>query len=264
MEDLNTFIFDELLPLKNVIENNKYSLTFMILIFVIFLFFIFILFFGACISFIMIKFLQITLDKMSFFYDYNKLSKKVLKKYGDCEINKMYLIRSSLSKYFFIMKLATMVQSIEHPSKDELPYHTMILIELKLENEKVKWVMLEKNNCITINDNFIITQGMKIEELKINTLEKKLYLKSLLEETRTRMGNEKFFNWHMYENNCQEFTKELMVTIGIYDDYYKSQIFADKILDLVSPTGFVYCGFNLLHILHNFFEKYIFEIDIFN
>lgn len=264
MENSNTFTFNKLISLTNVLENNKYSLTFMFLIFVIILFLIFILFVVMCISFIIIKFLQISLDKMVFFYDYNKLSKKILKKYGDCEINKIYLTRSSLSKYFFIMDIIKLFQYVNEQSKDDLPYHTMFLIELKLENGQVKWIILEKNNCISINDTFILSRGMEFEEVKINNEEKKLYLKSFLEETRSRMGNEKFFNWHMYENNCQEFTKELMVTLGNYNDYYKSKIFTNKIFKILPPSGFIYCGFNCLNIIQNFLEKYLFEIDIFN
>ena len=61
-----------------------------------------------------------------------------------------------------------------------------------------------------------------------------------MEETRNRMGNENFFNWHIYENNCQEFIKELIITIENYDDYYKKKIFTNKIIELLQPTEFVY------------------------
>jgi len=122
--------------------------------------------------------------------------------------------------------------------------------------------LIEKNNCITMNDNFILTEGMEVEEIKIEN--KKIYFKNFLEETRNRIGNEKFFNWHLFENNCQEFTKQLLVTIEKYDDYYKNIIFTDKMFKLWQPSEFVYCSFNCLCIFYNFLEKYIFEIDLFD
>jgi hypothetical protein len=257
MENSNTF--NKLINFNELIKKYKFLLVFIFIIFMILIVII--------IAFIIIKILEISLDRMVFFYDYNKLCKKMLKKYGDCEINKIYLIRRSLTKiYSFLMNIVTLFKydEIVNQSKDNFPYHTMILIEVKLENNEVKWLLLEKNNCITINDNFILTQGMEVEELKINKKEKKIYLKSLLEETRNRMGNEKFFNWHVYENNCQEFIKELMITIGNYDDYYKKKIFTNKIFELLQPTEFVYHGFNCIYIFYMFLEKYIFEIDLFN
>jgi hypothetical protein len=261
MEDSNTF--NKLINFENIdelIKTYKFSL--------ICIFFIIIIFIMIIVFFIIIKFLEISFNKIVFFYDYNKLCKKILKKYGECEINKIYLIRSSLSKsYLFLMNIITLFQynEIVNKLKQNLPYHTMMLIELKLKNNEVKLLLLEKNNCITMNDNFILTQEMEVEEIKINKKEeKKIYLNSFLEETRNRIGNEKFFNWYIYENNCQEFMKELMITNKNYDDYYEKKFFSNKIFELLQPSKFIYYLFNCLHIFHNFSEKCIFEIDLFD
>jgi hypothetical protein len=263
MENSNTFIFNKFINFNEVIEKYKFLLICIFVIFIIFIILIILL-----ISFIIIKILEISLDRMVFFYDYNKLCKKMLKKYGDCEINKIYLIRRSLTKlYSFLMNIVTLFKYDElvNKSKENLPHHVMILMEVKLKNNEVKWLLVEKNNCMTINDNFIITQGMEVEEIEINKKEeKKIYLKSFLEETRNRIGNENFFNWHIYENNCQEFIKELIITNGNYDDYYKKKIFTNKMIELLQPTEFVYYGFNCIHISYMFLEKYIFEMDLFN
>ena len=164
---------------------------------------------------------------------------------------------------------------IVNESEENFPYHTMLLLEVKLPNEdnknKVKLLLLEKNNCITINDNFVLSQGIHIEEVQIKRTEEeekekekeKKLLKNFLEETRIRMGNENFFNWHLFQNNCQEFTKELLITHGSYDEYYKKIIFSNKIFQLLPPSDFFYCAFNCISITYNFLEKYIFEMDLF-
>lgn len=248
----------------NLCEINNFVKEYKIILF--FIFVIFVLFILMVLSFVTVKIMQISLDRMVFFYDYNKLCKSKLKKYGNCEISKIYLIRNSLTKlHIFLMNLVTLFQydKIVNQSEENFPYHTMILLEVKLEDNKIKWLILEKNNCITINDNFILTQGMQVEEVELKK-DKKIYLKEFLDETRNRMGNEKFFNWHIFENNCQEFTKELMVTFEKYDEYYKKIIFSNKIIELLQPSEFVYCMFNFLCIFYNFLEKYIFELDLFN
>ena len=262
MENLNTF--NKFMNFYKVIEKYKFLLILIVIIFIILIVIV--------ITFITIKIFEMSLDRMVFFYDYNKLCKKILKKYGDCEINKIYLVRRSLSTiYIFLLNLITLFQYDEmvNQSEENFPYHTMILIEVKLENNKIKWLLLEKNNCITMNDNFILTRGMEVEQVmmnkkKYNKKEKKIYLKSFLEETRNRMGNEKFFNWHLFENNCHEFTKQLLITIEKYDDYHKKIIFSDKMFELLKFPEFVYCGFNCLCIFYIFLEKYIFEMDLFN
>lgn len=264
MDTLNSNTF--IIYYYDIVKQYKFLLFFIILIFLLIILMIS--------SFVIVKILQISLDRMVFFYDYNKLCKRKLDKYGKCEINKIYLIRNPLTKLpIFLMNLVTLFQydKLVNQSEENFPYHTMMLLEIKLDDNKIKWLILEKNNCITMNDNFILTQGMEIEEVELKkgkgkeeTEEKKIYLEEFLEETRSRMGNEKFFNWHVFENNCQEFTKELMVTLDKYDEYYKKIIFSNKIIELLQPSEFVYCMFNFLFIFYNFLEKYIFELDIFN
>jgi hypothetical protein len=263
MDNSNTFInkINLCIILDEVCEFIKKYKFLLIFIFAIFIILILILVF-----FTVIKILEISVDRMAFFYDYNKLCKKKIKKYGKCEISKMYLIRNSLSKlYTFLMNLVTSFQydKIVNQSEENFPYHTMILLEVKLNNDRIKWLLLEKNNCITINDNFILTQGMEVEEVELKK-EKKIYLENFLEETRIRMGNKNFFNWHIFENNCQEFTKELMITVEKYDEYYKKKIFSNKIIESLQPSEFIYCLFNFSCIFYNFLEKYIFEIELFN
>jgi hypothetical protein len=263
MDNSNTFfnkinysvIFCEV---YNIVKQYKYLLFF--------IFFIFLWIILMIVAFIIIKILKISLDRIIFFYDYNKLCKKKLEKYGKCEINKIYLIRNHMTKFhIFLINLVTLFQydKIVNQFEENYPYHTSMLLEIKLEDNKIKWLILEKNNCITMNDNFILTQGMEMEEVELNK-EKKIYLEEFLEETRNRMGDEKFFNWNVFKNNCQEFTKELMITTGKYDDYYKNIICTNKIFGLVQPSEFVYCMFNFLFIIYNFLEKYIFELDLFN
>lgn len=263
MENSNTFTLD-----LNMIDNvSEFVEKYKLFILINFIFFIFLIFFFIfVIVFFLVKMLDISLDKMVFFYDYNKLCNKILKKYGKCEINKIYLVRTGFAKlYTFITNVVTLFKydDVVKQTGNNYHYHTMLLVEIKLENDRIKWISLEKNNCISMNDNFILTQGMEVKEVELKK-EKKMCLEDFLEETRNRMGNKKFFNWHVFENNCQEFTKQLLLTAECYNDCHINFIFNDELMKLSQPSEFFYCIFNCLCIVYNLLEKYIFEIDLFD
>ena len=81
-------------------------------------------------------------------------------------------------------------------------------------------LLIEKNNSINICENFLINNLQDIKTIKLNNkhlINKHLTLNSILKTTQQRVGNELFFNWNLYKNNCQEFTKEILKTIGNYN-----------------------------------------------
>jgi hypothetical protein len=267
LEYSNTF-HEELLREKLLIMNvfisiydflcyNKY-VTFTIIAFCLLLFIIF----SLIMSYVIIKILEISLDKIVFFYDFNKLSKKVLKKYENCEINKIYLVSEPINVLLVNVMTLFKYQEMIDVSSDNFLYHTAMIVEVKLNDGKIKWLLLEKNNCVSINDKFIITKKMEVEEIKINRKEK-MSLNDLLNETKNRMGNEQFFNWNVTKNNCQEFIKELLITCESYDDHYKEFIFTNELIKILHPSEFMYHMLNCGCIILNIIEKYTFEINLF-
>ena len=116
----------------NFIKHHKFALILVILM-ILFLMLMIILF-------VIVKILQISLDRILFFYDYNKLCKKKLKMYGNCKISKIYLARNSLCKlYIFLINLFTLFQydEIVNKSEDNFPYHTMLVLEVKLSDNRI-------------------------------------------------------------------------------------------------------------------------------
>ena len=74
--------------------------------------------------YISIKIFEMTLDKISF-HNFDNLFQKMLTKYGDCEINKLYLVKSSIDDSPL---------NIAH----FFSYHIMILLEVKMKNNKIR------------------------------------------------------------------------------------------------------------------------------
>lgn len=218
------------------------------------------------ISYLILKFLKLSIDDNNIlFYQYNKKSKKVLDLYGNCKITNIYLIRQPFSKTnTFILNILTLYnyEKLINESQDNFPYHCLIIFEVKFKNNMKKMLLLEKNNCINISDNFFINNTQEIKKLSIKN--KHLTINSILNTTQERLGNEKYFNWHIYKNNCQRFTKEILKTIGKYNKINKNFIFRDKIMNMITPSEFTLHIGNCLCVICNIVEKYIYDNNMFN
>jgi len=216
-------------------------------------------------SYFIVKLLKISIDNNNIlFYQYNKKSKKILDFYGDYKISKVYLVRQPFSKIItFLLNIFTLYnyEKLINESHENFPYHIMLIFEIKLQNNTRKLLLLEKNNCINICENFFINN---LQDIKAIKLKKNHTINSILKTTQTRVGNEKFFNWNLYKNNCQEFTKEILMTINKYSKTNKEYIFRDKLFRIIIPSDFTLHIYNCLCILLNIIEKYIYDSSILN
>jgi hypothetical protein len=251
-----TIIFDEITTNKS---NIKY------IIFCLFLFFSVSMFLFIIISYFIIKFLKLSLDDNNIlFYHYNKKSKKILDLYGNCKITKIYLIRQPFSKTItFILNILTLYnyEKLIQESQDNFPYHCLMIFEVKLKNNMKKMLLIEKNNCINISDNFLINNTQEIK--KLNLVNKNLTINTILNTTQARLGNEKYFNWHLYKNNCQNYTKEILKTIGKYNKTNKTFIFRDKLMNMITPSEFTLHIGNCVCVICNIIEKYVYDNNFF-
>ena len=248
--------------------NSKIHIKYIIICLLLFLIVSMLLF--IIISYFILKFLKLSVDDNNIlFYHYNKKSKKILDLYGDFKITNIYLIRQPFSKInTFILNIFTLYnyEKIINESKDNLPYHCLMMFEIVLKNNMKKMLFIEKNNCINICDNFLIHNTQEIKKLNIKN--KNLTINTILNTTQARLGNEKYFNWHLNKNNCQNFTKEILKTIGKYNKTNKTFIFHDKLhnklINIISPSEFTLHIGNCLCIFCNIVEKYIYDNKFFN
>ena len=103
----------------------------------------------------------------------------------------------------------------------------------------------------------IINNSQQIKTLPLKN--KKYTINSILNNTQKRLGNKKFFNWHVYKNNCQEFIKEILVTINKFSKYNKNYILSNNILKFFIPSEFTVHIINCSCVLNNILEKYFFD-----
>jgi len=249
----------------NINTTNIPYFRFIILFIIIFLIVSFILF--VLLSYFVLKFFKMALDDNNIlFYQYSKKSQKLLDLYGDFNIKKIYLVRQPISTFItFLLNVVTFYKynKLITESQDNFPYHCSIIFEIELPNKMKKLLLLEKNNSINICENFFIHNFQHFKTIPFKN--KKYTINSILKNTQKRVGNENFFNWHVYKNNCQEFIKEILITINKYSSSNKKYILcSNKVINFFIPSEFTVHFINCCCVIYNIFEKYIYDLVLFN
>jgi hypothetical protein len=140
------------------------------------------------------------------FVDYNENTKKMINKYGDYKIVKMYYYKEKLSDFtIFITNIITRYKYYHNINKNKFQ-HAGILLVVKNSHNKLNFLKIDKiSTSIHIYENFKITSYKKIKSVSIH--KNKYSLKELLDKTRKNMGEINFFNWELKKNNCQTVIK---------------------------------------------------------
>lgn len=249
------------------IKNIKYGIFLSgIFLFILLCIVIFSIIFFIVVTYIIFKKVKINIDNSGIlFHEYNKKSRATLEKYGDYEIKKIYLIRQPFTKLMtLLLNMLTFYNYNKIVNHSNIfPYHTLLVFEIKLPKNKRKFILLEKNNSINICEDFTIqnTQDMKFIHIKNKTTINKILL-----TTQERIGATNYYNWNLFTNNCKKFIKEILLTIGKYNDSCKEFIQEENINDVFVktkplPTEFLLHIINSVVNIYNFTEKYLLDND---
>lgn len=255
----------ELVGIYNYMDICNYEIKikfyWILIVFILFIFsFIFLLFILIS-SYFLFKMFKINIDNNNItFNKYNKETQYILNKYGDYKITQVYIIRQPISKFVnIILNMITLndFKRIFDNNNELTAYHASVIFKIKLPNNLNKFVLVEKNPSLSISEYFNInnTQNIKSFSVKKN----KYTLNQILDKTNKRIGNDKFFNWHFYKNNCQDFVKELLITFNkpnYMDNFMSHEIITSKLYS----CGFNVHAINFLVTISNIFDKYFFRI----
>ena len=266
MKTIIIYIFNQIFQFlsKTKIENINISIFFIIILVVIF-FLIFILLFSLLISYYAIKYLEMNVINDIYFcnYNYNIKTCEVLKKYGDYKINKIYLVKNSITNFnLLLLNLVTFYKFDkaiknynELHNKKYFPHHISIIVELNLPNEMKKFILIEKASCIKVTEHFKFNDKKIVKIVKIPS--KKYTINYILKETQQRIGDHKFFNWSICKNNCYVFIKEILVTINLFNKSNKNFINQDKFVKSLQFSKFTLHILNFFIALNNVLENYL-------
>lgn len=237
---------------------KKDYIFFMLFLFLI-LCFLFIL-----ISFYLFKYLQIKVFDKWYLNDYSRNNKKLLSEFGDWNIKYIYLVKEPISKFSYtlmnIISLNSFSNAIYKYNDDNTPNHIFLILELNKGKER-KTCILEKNTRLNIGFNYMVTD--KQNKLRIKP-SKKISLFELLEITKKRVGSKEFFNFEIYENNCQKLAIEILLTINKYNKQtkkflYKEVLYCTEFIDEIFCFDFnkylVNSCFNIYNMVRAFMNR---------
>ena len=230
---------------------------------VLVLFLVCLFFFGLYLS---MKLLQCSIDNACIFGNkYNKLSLYTLDKYGDFPIVKAYIVRKpidTINRCYVV--LFSLLPGILKKKKScsrswNTPVdHTALYLELEKPNGHTCMVCVDKDPSIRVLSKFQISHDDVMIPLQITA--HKYTLTSMLDNTRTYMKDNLFFNWELTSNHCENFVYELVRSLnnGKVSKKYKSIIddgcakyFYDELTEMGLYT--IHSVFNLHHIIQNGF-----------
>jgi hypothetical protein len=180
------------------------------------------------ISYIFLFFLKKNINNYTIFNEYTPSSKIAIEKYGDNKIINAYLLVEPIHIfYLFLYKVLSFNNSCECIKEVR---HTTLLLEIKINKDENKLILIDKTNCINILTEFSINGKYTIIPIQLKKKSKSksiLTLRKVLDETCERIGKNKFFNWHFYKNNCNYFIDNMIKTINkdfVYDKlFFKSK-----------------------------------------
>lgn len=151
------------------------------------------------------------------FNDYTKKSRDILKLVGNDIIYSIKIIRTPINKLIEnVLNVVSLGKFIKNKSYDNL-FHLSIIINNK--------ILIEKNQSINIS--LDIETNSKSEYYTINWFKTNISVNELLENTRLKIGNDKYFDYNSFNNNCQNFVINILRSNKILDNLAERFILQD-------------------------------------
>jgi len=217
----------------------KYILFFIVICTL--LFFVFLIIFLLLAYLFIYYLLQINTN----FLDYNIDTKKILDKYRDFKIQKMYYYKQDITNLTcFIINLVLRYKYYNHLKLNH-PYHVGCILILKNSYNDIKILKIHKSHTgIYIYDNFKINSYKKIKNVSIH--KNKYTLNEMLDITKKNMGEKNFFNWELKNNNCEDFVKNLIKSIQKKTKKIQHQtiLFNESDVYLINIVCILFSSFN--------------------
>jgi len=163
--------------------------------------------------------------------DYENLpheSVKVLERYGNLQIQGVMLTRTPLSdKIKFALNLVSLGEWDRISSEYDHYFHLRLIVNLYDDNGNLQQIQLEKRARVNIFDD--LRGNNEFTEYMSAGTPDPITLNELVENTRTTVGNYRFYSYDGFNNNCQGFVKMLLETMGLWNERNKKFTYQDTI-----------------------------------
>lgn len=239
------------------IKNNIFNIIIIILLLIIISIITTILF--LFISYKIYKFVKSYINRnntLNLYNDYDQLSKKILNKYGNNIVHRIYVLYTpSTNTTMYIFNILSRIihnksfygilDKIKQKGLPDKLYHASLIFELKVDKKYTKFIHINKELGVMVREKInIFNNGI----MAIRPKHKKT-LNNILNITMNKMGVDKYYNWDMFNNNCQNFNIEILKTIGIENkinnNKYQHPLQLKMLEDMLSLNSMSHYYFNI-------------------
>lgn len=167
-------------------------------------------------------------DLFSIKHDYNKISRETLTKYGDILITRLEVRRHPLSSVLHkLLKFVTLGKNLK--------YDTFFHLSLIATLANGKRIIIEKLETINISPNFESSNEDVYLNVPLN--KKNLTINNLVTDGRKYAGEDKWWSYNAFFNNCQYLIKYILIPASLYDNVIDKFVFQDlKLLIEHTPS----------------------------
>jgi hypothetical protein len=138
--------------------------------------------------------------------DFSPKAKKILKEMGDESITKMVIVRSPLGKTLMAMMNAVTLGAFKKRMKGK-PYDELFHLRIDITTGKGV-VSVEKNEVVTLTKS--LKAKKREEAMEVTGLPTNMTLTTLLNTTREKIGDKKFWVYQAKDLNCQQFISDIL------------------------------------------------------
>jgi hypothetical protein len=156
---------------------------------------------------------------------FNNTSTKNLNLYGSLIVQNMKIARtpilSILDKTINLISLGKW-DTLKKEAGDRYDklFHLALIADLGNKS-----LVIEKNEVINIDTSYKVDKNT--EFLAVNLGDKKFTIREMLAKTQERMGNQLFWNYQPFTNNCQFFVRECLISEDLYTKEAENFLFQD-------------------------------------
>ena len=184
--------------------------------------------------------------------DYNNVSNKTIKKYGEEIIIEMTVIRvpimNVVNKLFNVLTFGQWEEELKNSPYDKM-MHLGLKIDFKNKNGVINSIIVEKNETVNVSSN-IGNYKNEAESMNVKLPNKEITLNEFLKNCLFKIGHEKMFLYNGKNQNCQVFILDLLSSSNLLTQKLKQFIYqdvttifknlpkyAEKIMNLATDTG---------------------------
>lgn len=189
--------------------------------------------------------IKLTKKLLSFKDTFKPSIKKIFDKYNDVIIKEIYIMRKPIQQYLRnalnILSIGQFEENIKKLDYDKIFHLFMIVIlenNIKILMEKNQRINIEIINDVKFNE---LINDSNIDKIKID-INDKFNLIKFINSGLSFMGNDDFFIYSSYKNNCQKWIYNMLLSNNLMKNEYEKFILQDikglfKNMGLLKPIS---------------------------